>query len=156
MSTLSVLSGPDYGNSDPKLDRAIQERRQLERERLDRIKDPKMRTMGIDSSALAAQISEKLSIKAEEDARNLAYDEQRLLQDQQLAYMEQQRLRVEKANLQNVETFRSTQQGKHLSREYDLNDPKAKWNDTPARVGDVDPRLSVSSMQQFQDRKSVV
>lgn len=149
MSTLSVLSGPDYGNSDPKLDRAIQERRQLERERLDRIKDPKMRTMGIDSSALAAQISEKLSIKAEEDARNLAYDEQRLLQDQQLAYMEQQRLRVEKANLQNVETFRSTQQGKHLSREYDLNDPKAKWNDTPARVGDVDPRLSVSSMQQF-------
>lgn len=150
MSTLSVLSGDDFGNAtDPKLERAIEERRKLERERLDRIKDPKMRTMGIDTSALAAQINEKLAMKGAEDARDAAYDQQRLLQDQQLAYLEQQRLKVDKATLKDLEAFRAEQQGKHRSRDYDLNDPKARFNDTPARVGDYDPRMSVSGMQSF-------
>ena len=40
-------------------------------------------------------------------------------------------------------------QGKERTREFDLNDPKSKLIDTPARVGDDDARLSVSGMQQF-------
>jgi len=149
MSTLSVLSGADFGASDPKLELAIEERRKIEAERLSRIKDVKTRTMGIDTSALAAQVQEKMAMQETEAARNKMYDEQRLLQDQQLAYLEQQRLKLEKQNLKNIETFRKEQQGVQHSREYDLNDPKGKWNDQPARVGDSDPRLSVSGMQQF-------
>lgn len=34
--------------------------------------------------------------------------------------------------------------------EFDLNDPKAKNKDRPARVGDNDPRCGVSSLQMFE------
>ena len=62
MSSLSILVD-DIGALDPKQEAAIQQRRKMELERLSRIKDPKMRTMGIDTSALAAQIAEKMAMK---------------------------------------------------------------------------------------------
>ena len=65
----------------------IEERRRLDKLRLQRIKDPKTRTMGINTEALAAQVA----AKQEEVVRNLAYDNERLLLDQQLAYLEQAR-----------------------------------------------------------------
>ena len=65
----------------------IEERRRLDKLRLQRIKDPKTRTMGINTEALAAQVA----AKQQEVVRNLAYDNERLLLDQQLAYLEQAR-----------------------------------------------------------------
>jgi len=150
MSALSVLSaGTDFGAGDPKQDAAIAQRRALEAERLKRVKDPKLRTMGIDAEALASQVMEKEDMDAAEKALSMAYDKQRLLQDEQLAYLEQERLRAEKNKSAAIDDFRATMQGKEMSREYDLNDPKGKLNDLPGRVGDADARLSVSGMQQF-------
>ena len=69
----------------------IEERRRLDKLLLQRIKDPKTRTMGINTEALAAQVAAKQAAKQEEVVRNLAYDNERLLLDQQLAYLEQAR-----------------------------------------------------------------
>ena len=41
------------GGGDPTTDAMIEQRRRLDKERLMRIKDPKTRTMGIDTQALA-------------------------------------------------------------------------------------------------------
>jgi len=149
MSALSVLSGADFGAGDPKQEAAISQRRAIEAERLRRIKDPKLRTMGIDAVTLAAQVQEKEEMTAAEKALSQAYDQQRLLQDEQLAYLEQERLRAEKSKAQAMIDFRSTMQSKGMSREFDLNDPLSKLNDLPGRVGDEDSRLSVSGMQMF-------
>jgi len=131
------------------MERQIERRRQLEAERLQRIKDPKSRIMGIDTEALSAQIAEKQAATAAEKALASQFDHQRLQQDAQLAYLEQERLRAERTKAQYVDQFRATEQGKDKSREYDLNDPLFKKNDLPARCSDDDPRLSVSGMQKF-------
>ena len=45
--------------------------------------------------------------------------------------------------------FRSENQKKHLRREFDLNDPQALQKDHPARQGNEDKGLGVSSLQIF-------
>lgn len=127
----------------------IEERRRLDKLRLQRIKDPKTRTMGINTEALAAQVAAKQAAKQEEVVRNLAYDNERLLLDQQLAYLEQERLRAEREKAVAVADFRKTQQGAEKAREFDLNDKRALSKEEPARAGDDDPKLSVSGCQQF-------
>ena len=69
--------------------------------------------------------------------------------DQQIAYLEQERQRVEREKLKALDAQRDATQKRTMAREYDLNDPLAKLNDLPGRVGDDDPRLSVSGMQIF-------
>jgi len=46
--------------------------------------------------------------------------------------------------------LRSFQQKKEQRREYDLSDPNATRNSLPARVGDADARIGVSSAQVFE------
>ena len=135
MSSLAVLTGSDFGPGDPKQERAITERRRLEAERLKRIKDPKSRIMGIDVDALSEQVAEKQLNAAAERSLRLDYDMQRLQQDSQLAYLEQERLRAERTKLQYLDEFRKEQQGKERSREYDLNDPLSKKNDRSCATG---------------------
>jgi len=142
-------SGSIFGPGDPQQERAIATRRAMEAARLARIKDPKSRLMGIDPEALAAQVAEKAAAAEADKALQLEYDNQRLQQDAQLAYLEQERLRAERMKAQFVDQFRATEQGKEKSREYDLNDPLRKLKDLPGRVGDEDARLSVSGLQQF-------
>ena len=137
------------GGGDVQTDAMIEERRRLDKERLQRIKDPKTRTMGIDTQALAAQVADKQAKKQEEAVRNLAYDNERLLLDQQLAYLEQERLRAERQKKVDVAEFRQTFQGKEKAREFDLSDKNALKKEEPARTGDDDPKLSVSGLQQF-------
>ena len=138
-----------FGPGDPKQERMIAVRRAMEAERLQRIKDPKSRIMGIDTGALDAQVAEKRAAAEAEKALEGAYDDQRLQQDAQLAYIEQERLRAERQKAAYLAQFNATQLGKEKSREYDLNDPRAKLIDLPGRMGDDDARLSVSGMQQF-------
>lgn len=137
------------GGGDPKTDAMIERRRALDKERLQRIKDPKTRTMGIDTDALAAQVAEKQAAKTSEKLRDLAYDNERLLLDQQLAYLEQERLRAERVKNADVAEYIKTYQGREKSREYDLSDPLALKKDEPARTGDDDPKVSVSGLQRF-------
>ena len=142
-------TGSAFGPGDPKQERMIAVRRAMEAERLQRIKDPKSRIMGIDTNALDAQVAEKRAAAEAEQALEGAYDQQRLQQDAQLAYIEQERLRAERQKAAYLAQFNATQLGKEKSREYDLNDPRAKLIDLPGRMGDDDARLSVSGMQQF-------
>jgi hypothetical protein len=149
MAEQAMSTGSLFGPGDPTQERAIATRRAMEASRLQRIKDPKSRTMGIDTEALSSQVAEKKAQLAAEKTLQNAYDAQRLQQDAQLAYLEQERLRAERTKAQFVDQFRMTEQGKEKSREYDLNDPLSKFKDLPGRVGDEDGRLSVSGMQQF-------
>ena len=142
-------NGVAFGPGDPQQERAIATRRALEVERLKRIKDPKSRIMGIDTEALAAQVAEKQAAAAADKALRMEYDTQRLQQDAQLAYLEQERLRAERTKAQFIDRFRATEQGKEKSREYDLNDPLSKKKDLPGRIGDEDSRMSVSGLQKF-------
>jgi len=146
---LYEAGGSLFGPGDPGKERAIATRRAMEASRLQRIKDPKSRIMGIDIDAIGAQVAEKQAAAAADNALRSEYDTQRLQQDAQLAYLEQERLRAERMKAQFVDQFRATEQGKEKAREYDLNDPLSKFKDLPSRVGDDDPRLSVSGMQQF-------
>ena len=147
--TVDASAGSLFGPGDPQQERAIATRRAMEAERLKRIKDPKSRIMGIDTDALAAQVAEKAAAAQADRALKMEYDHQRLQQDAQLAYLEQERLRAERTKAQFVDQFRATEQGKEKSREYDLNDPLSKFKDLPARIGDEDSRMSVSGLQQF-------
>lgn len=45
--------------------------------------------------------------------------------------------------------FRSDHQKMQDRREFDLNDPDMKKKESPARVSDEDPRLTVSGLQRF-------
>lgn len=147
--TEAAATGSLFGPGDTQQERAIATRRAMEAARLQRIKDPKTRIMGIDTEALAAQIAEKERAALLEKQLASQYDNQRLSQDAQLAYLEQERLRAERTKLQYVDQFRKTEQGKEKMREYDLNDPLSLKKDLPGRCGDDDPRLSVSGLQAF-------
>ena len=127
---------------------AIERRRQIERERLMRIKDPRQWKVGVDTDALAAQIAAKQKAAALEKQRDLAYDNERLLMDQQIAYLEQERQRVEREKLKG-----STRSA--MRREAD--DGARVRPQRPAREaqrpagprGRRRSRLSVSGMQIF-------
>lgn len=136
------------GTFDAREERGLAERRAREAERLRRIKDPALYSK-VDTAALDAQVAEKQARKASEKAVRQAYDEERLQQDQQIAYLEQERLRVERQKLKDEVDFRKTQQGRTLAREFDLSDPMKRRGEQPARLGDDDARLTVSGCQLF-------
>jgi hypothetical protein len=143
------MEGSAFGPGDTKEERAIAQRRQMEAARLKRIMDPKSRVMGIDVDALNAQVAEKKAAAEMEKKLELQFDRVRMQQDQQLAYFEQERLRAERLKYSYVDQFNKNEMLKERAREYDLNDPSSLKNDLPGRVGDADPRLSVSGLQQF-------
>lgn len=138
MSATSTFFGAGESNRDA----AIAQRRALEAERLKRVKDPKLRTMGIDLAALDAQVAEKKAMAAAEKALDDAYDQQRMAYDQHLAQLERERIQKEKERQAALEEYRASMQGKEKSRDYDLNDPK--WR---TQV-DLDSQLA-SGMQKF-------
>jgi len=63
--------------------------------------------------------------------------------------MEQKRKQIYKMQCQDLDDYRKNQQKFEFRREFDLNDPKRLYKDKPARVGDDDPRKSVSGCQFF-------
>merc|ERR1712060_1045886 len=69
--------------------------------------------------------------------------------DQQVTYLEQERVRAERQKLKEVNEYRAALQNKTQARDYDLSDPNMLKTSQPARVGDDDPRMTVSGMQKF-------
>merc|ERR1712110_514723 len=133
---------------DAREEMALTMRREREAERLKRIKDPA--TCGkLDTTAIESQIADRQATKALDAQRENHCDQERLRIDQQLMYLEQERVRAERQKLDEVNQFRMTQQGKERSRDFDLNDPNFLLTSQPMRVGDDDPRLSVSGLQKF-------
>jgi len=140
------MSAPITSNAREEM--ALEERRRREAERLTRIKDPFFYNK-VDTSALEAQIAEKQAAKEAAKLREVAYDQERLMLDQQLTYLEQERQRAERQKLKEVNEFRSTLQAKPQGRDFDLNDPNSLRTSLPARIGDADERMSISGLQKF-------
>lgn len=113
------------------------------------ILDPKTRKIGIDVDALKRQVEEKRELASREKARNDAFDNQTLIQqDLIMQNMERERqLRYKMACDQD--RFRNSEQRPDQCREYDIWRPDLLKVSKPARIGDYDPRLGVSSGQVF-------
>lgn len=129
---------------------AIERRRKLEEERKKRIFDPKTRTMGIETVALEKQIAEKQAEKEAEIAREKGLEAQMLQIDHDLLMRETQINQERTELMREIDEFRLSQQQKQSRREWDLNNPQALKAEKPARIGNEDPRLSVSGAQVFE------
>lgn len=132
-----------------KLEREVARRRQEELERRSRIFDAKRRTIGCDKETLDRQCIENEERRRQEKQRAMVEDRQ-LLGVSKMLQMAEDNNRKLRHNLEK-ETKDFSLQNLHFQsrKEFDLNDPKAVINGTPARIGDDDPRCGPASMQQF-------
>lgn len=128
---------------------AIQRRRDAENERKSRIFNPKQRVLGVDEPSLRIQVDQRKWQEQEDSDVHEAVAAEMVRHDEICCLLE---LRVNRdlfrAN-QELNEFRLQQQHKATRMEWDLSDPKAKFNDLPARVSDSDERCGVSGMQKF-------
>lgn len=108
------------------------------------------------------QLKEKHEIEQEGLERKRKFEQEQRRQNQvvQQKNREQQLLRHQLDN--EVNHFRSLYQRPEQSRDFDLFDPNGLKKDLPARLGDDDPRLTVSGAQKFdgedlteKDRKRI-
>lgn len=131
-------------------DSALMKKAKLNQERAERLKDPRMRVMGIDKAALDEQVKERDALNRMEKERDDYFDKQAQFMDQHAQVL--QREVDEQRRQREIETreFRNTYQRKGLSREWDLNDPRRVVRDLPARVCDDDPRCGPASLQRFE------
>lgn len=127
------------------------DKKQLMRlQRAERLKNPKIRQMGIDREALDAQVREKEAQRRAEKEREAYYDRQALLMDKHACALQKQVNQVRRDREKEMQQFRATHQGNSTRREWDLNDPAMRAKELPARVGDEDPRNGPSGMQKFE------
>lgn len=120
------------------------------KQRSERLKDPKVRQMGVDRQALDEQVREREALRRLEKDRNDYFDRQALLMDRHACALQQEVNNVRAGRERDVADYRETFQRSELRREWDLNDPRAKAKELPARVGDEDPRNGASSLQRFE------
>ncbi|GBF98693.1 hypothetical protein Rsub_11407 [Raphidocelis subcapitata] len=118
-------------------------------ERLERVLNAKKRLIGIDVQALGAQVEEH----ARQRDAQLAEESARLRLSQEVAAtLDASAARAAEARAgwnRELAAFRAGAQGRAAAREWDLSRPDAKRLDSPARVGDDDPRCGPASMQRF-------
>ncbi|KAG4088758.1 RIB43A-domain-containing protein [Neocallimastix lanati (nom. inval.)] len=130
-------------------DQAIQRRRRMEEERKKRFFNSKVRTMGIDIQKIEEQIKKRHEMREIELLREKAFDDSLIQMGQVREMMEQKRKQIHKMQCKDLDDYRKNQQKFEYRREFDLNDPKRLFKDKPARIGDDDPRKSVSGAQFF-------
>ena len=129
---------------------SLQKKRQFALERAERLKDPRMRAMGIDKAALDEQVKEKEAMKKLEKERDNFYDTQALMMDKHAQVLQREVDEIRLQREREVLNYRETFQKKQCGREWDLNDPKRVRNTLPPRVCDDDPRCGTASMQKFE------
>ncbi|XP_058451604.1 RIB43A-like with coiled-coils protein 2 [Malaya genurostris] len=129
---------------------AVERRRQFEQERRQRIFNARQRVIGIDTIALENQLQEKHRLEQEtfERTRKFEQEQQRQNQVLLLKHREQKLLRHQLEN--EINSFRVLCQRPEQSRDFDLFDPNGLKKSLPARIGDDDPRLTVSGAQKFE------
>mmetsp|Transcript_98199 Transcript_98199/g.278244 ORF Transcript_98199/g.278244 Transcript_98199/m.278244 type:complete len:424 (+) Transcript_98199:83-1354(+) len=132
-----------------KLAREVQRRREAELERRTRIFDAKVRTVGVDKETLDAQIAEKQAKLEAERMQNLRDDIAEKRVATQIKMLDADKNRGRRDLERHCKEYSIQNLHFEARREFDLNDPKARRNAAPARVGDEDPRCGPSSMQQF-------
>ncbi|GMH34129.1 hypothetical protein BSKO_01963 [Bryopsis sp. KO-2023] len=118
-------------------------------DRLARVLDAKYRTIGVDKLALDDQVHEKKERERQEQQRDRQYADLSQHFDSQLCNQQVQAEIDRREWNRSVDEFRTTQQGCHTTREWDINRPDALKIDQPARCDDADARCGVSSLQKF-------
>ena len=131
-------------------DTALSKKRQFAEERAARLRDPRVRCLGIDKVALDEQVKERKAMEQLEKDRDGFFDQQRLLMDKHAMVMQREVQQVRAARDKELEDYRSTYQKRDMRREWDLNDPKRVVGALPPRIGDTDPRTGASSLQKFE------
>lgn len=129
---------------------ALSKKRQFAEERAQRLRDPRVRCLGIDKTALEEQVKERKRLEAMEQDRDQHFDQQRVSMDKHAVNLQREVTKVRADREKDVQHYRDTFQKKELRREWDLNDPKRVTGTLPARVNDADPRLGPSSIQKFE------
>ena len=129
---------------------SLAKKRQFAEERAARLRDPRMRCLGIDKAALDEQVKERKRMEQLEKERDEYFDEQRLPMDKHAQNLQREVSKVRADREKEVQHYRETFQKKDARREWDLNDPKRVAGALPARVADTDPRCGASSLQKFE------
>lgn len=135
---------------DPKLVAKIMIKRQQELERRAKLMNPRARQLGISHDVLDAQRENQKFQTTQAAATEAFYTQTALLQDQVAQACESVKREVQRQRQKDVVDYSLTHLRKEQRREYSLSDPNQLRNELPARIGDNDPRLGKSSMQQFE------
>jgi len=123
---------------------SIERRKNLENARKSRIFDSKSRTIGVDVSALDAQVQEAREKKLEAKKIHEAYASMQIKNDMVGQLLQNHNARTEKVIEKDLVSYRTQNQPKNSTREWDLNDPNAlkKQESMPKNVG-------MSGLQRF-------
>jgi hypothetical protein len=132
-----------------KLERDCLRRRQTDLERRARIFDAKRRMIGVDKAALDQQVADKEAQKKQQYKEDHKGDRDMLKIDKQLKLLEIDKQRSRREQEMTCKEFSIQNLNYASRREFDLNDPKGKQKELPARIGDDDPRCGPASMQRF-------
>jgi len=118
-------------------------------DRLSRILDAKYRTIGIDLQSIESQVQERKRKEEAEKQRDIAFARASNYYASAVGEAQQQAEAMARTAGRELNVFRHISQARATTREWDINRPDAKKIDIPARIGDDDGRLGVSSIQKF-------
>ncbi|XP_053659615.1 RIB43A-like with coiled-coils protein 2 [Anopheles marshallii] len=144
-----MLNSLFINHQDQKEALAIERRRRFEESRKQRIFNARRRLIGVDTDTLGYQIQEKHETEQAQAEQQRKFAEEMRRQEQVLL-LKQREQRQERIREENeLNRFRASHQNPEQSRDFDLFDPDGLKKSLPARLGDDDPRLSVSGAQIF-------
>ncbi|OHT00942.1 flagellar protofilament ribbon protein [Tritrichomonas foetus] len=126
------------------------EMRQRMGDRKPHILDPRTRRIGIDVDALNQQVMEKRELNSREKAREDAFAHMTLTQQDLLMENAERERQLRRKMDEDRDKFRMAQQRPDQAREYDIWRPDLLKVSRPARIGDYDPTIGISSGQIFQ------
>ena len=128
----------------------IEQRRKIEQDRLSRLLDPKLRTIGVDKQTLDEQVSERARLQEIDKIRESSFAQSAIAVDHQLQLIDRETARQRKQLSVEESQYRHNFQQKHQRKEWDLSNPSALKSEGPARKSDTDPALHVSGLQKLQ------
>jgi hypothetical protein len=128
----------------------IDQRRSIEQQRLNRLLDPKMRTIGVDKHTLDEQVADRARQQEIEKIREASFAQSAIAVDHQLQLIDRETARQRKQISVEESQYRHDFQQKHQRKEWDLSNPSALKSEGPARQSDSDPALHVSGLQKLQ------
>uniref|UniRef100_A0A1I8JVW4 RIB43A-like with coiled-coils protein 2 n=1 Tax=Anopheles quadriannulatus TaxID=34691 RepID=A0A1I8JVW4_ANOQN len=144
-----MLNSLFVNHQDQKEALAIERRRRFEESRKQRIFNARRRIIGVDTDALGLQVQQKHEAEQAQAEQQRKFAEEMRRQEQVLLLKqhEQRQDRVREEN--ELNQFRASHQKPEQSRDFDLFDPDGLKKSLPARLGDDDPRLTISGAQKF-------
>lgn len=126
----------------------IDKKQRYEEERKRRIFNARERILGVDYQGLDKQIQEKDRLKQEEVERDRKFLAEEIKRSEVIRAKEKELNDDRRRIAKEINDYRTFNQKSEDTREFDLNDPKYISNCLPARVGDNDSRLGISSAQK--------